>query len=67
MRIALAAVFYLAAFVFLYAGFALPGYEEISTGWPHSHEGIMAALFIINGLAAKLAGHVLLLSATNAR
>jgi formate-dependent nitrite reductase membrane component NrfD len=67
MRLTFAAIFYLAAFVFMYAGFSLPGYTEISTGWPHTHEGILAALLIINGLAAKLAGHVMLLSSTRAR
>jgi hypothetical protein len=68
MRIALAALFYVAAFVFLYAGFAVPGSEGLNHHvQPQTDAEWLAALLIVNGCAAKLLGHVLLLSTTRAR
>lgn len=68
MKLALAAIFYTAAFFFIYAGFALPGAEGLNHHvMPRGDEEILAALLLINGCAAKLMGHVMLFSTTRAR
>lgn len=69
MRAALAAFFYVAAFTFIWAAFAgMPdAWEGLNTGWPENPREMLCALLILNGCAAKLFGHVLLLSTARAR
>jgi hypothetical protein len=66
---ALAALFYAAAFTFIYAAFAgMPdAWDALGAGWPQSTEEIVCALLILNGCAAKLMGHVMLLSTARAK
>jgi hypothetical protein len=63
MRLALAALFYIAAFVFFYAGFAIPGADGLNHHIrPQSDAEWLAVLLIVNGCAAKFLGHVILFS-----
>lgn len=67
-KIVLALVFYAAGLFLIYAGFNVPGSEGLGEHVrPQGDAEILAALLLINGCAAKLAGHVILLSTTRAR
>jgi hypothetical protein len=64
MKIGLTILFYVAALVFLYAGVNFPGAEGLNHHvMPRNDAEIMSALLVINGMAAKLMGHVMLFSA----
>lgn len=69
MKLTFAAIFYSAAFVFIYAAFAgMPdAWEALNSGWPNGPREITCALLIVNAMVMKLAGHVCLLSTTRAR
>lgn len=69
MKATLALFFYAAAFTLIYAAFAgMPdAWESLNTGWPETPREMTCALLIANAMAAKLLGHVLLLSTTRAR
>ena len=68
-KTAFAMLFYTAAFTFIYAAFAgMPdAWESLNHGWPETPRDITCALLILNGCAAKLMGHVCLLSTARAR
>lgn len=61
MKLALAILFYAAAFTFIYAGFSMPGAEGLGHHiQPRGDAELTAAMLIFTGCAAKLFGHVML-------
>jgi hypothetical protein len=61
MKLTFAIIFYAAALLLIYAGFAVPDSDGLNHHVrPRTDAEWLAALLIINGCAAKLMGHLFL-------